>query len=167
MTRRRLLLALISLAACLGPLGPASAADAQHPASPRRIGVLLVGPSPGSKEAQAFRQGLQDAGYAEGRDVVIEWRSADGDYDKVTELAVDLVQSKVDVIVSDGTVGTRAAKRATSTIPIVMTLVSDPVGSGLVANLAHPGGNIAGLTILTTELSAKLLQLLKELASVF
>lgn len=137
-------------------------AHAQQPASPRRIGVLLVGPSPEGKEAHAFRQGPRDAGYAEGRDVVIEWRSAHGDYDKVAGLAVDLVQSKVDVIVSDGTVGTRAAKRATSTIPIVMTLVSDPVGSGLVANLAHPGGNVTGLTILTTELSAKLLQLLKE-----
>jgi putative ABC transport system substrate-binding protein len=137
-------------------------AHAQQPASPRRIGVLLVGPSPEGREAEAFRQGLRDAGYAEGRDVMIEWRSAHGDYDRVAALAVDLVQSKVDVIVSDGTVGTRAAKRATSTIPIVMTLVSDPVGDGLVANLAHPGGNVTGLTILTTELSPKLLQLLKD-----
>jgi putative ABC transport system substrate-binding protein len=135
---------------------------AQQPASPRRIGVLLVGPSLESKEAQAFRQGLLDAGYAEGRDVVIEWRSAEGDYARIPTLATDLVQSKVDVILSDGTVGTRAAKRATSTIPIVMTLVSDPVGSGLVTNLAHPGGNLTGLTILTTELSAKQLQLLKD-----
>ena len=137
-------------------------AHAQQPASPRRIGVLLVGPSLEGMEAEAFRQGLRAAGYVEGRDVMIEWRSAHGDYDRVAALAVDLVQSKVDVIVSDGTVGTRAAKRATSTIPIVMTLVSDPVGSGLVANLAHPGGNVTGLTIITNELSAKQLQLLKE-----
>jgi len=137
-------------------------AHAQRPASPQRIGVLLVGPSPESKEAQAFRQGLGDAGYVEGRDVVIEWRSANGNYDKVAGLAADLVQSKVDVILSDGTVGTRAAKHATSPIPIVMTLVSDPVGSGLVTNLAHPGGNVTGLTIMTTELSAKQLQLLKD-----
>ena len=162
MTRRRVLLALISLAACFGSFGLAKAADAQQPASPRRIGVLLVGPSRESKEAQAFRQGLRDAGYAEGRDVVIEWRSADGDYDKAAELAADLVQSKVDVIVSDGTVGTRAAKRATSTIPIVMSLVADPVGSGLVANLAQPGGNVTGLSMMLVEVSAKLLQLLKE-----
>jgi len=137
-------------------------ARAQKPASPRRIGVLLVGPSPESKEAQAFRQGLRDAGYAEGRDVVIEWRSAHGDFDQIAQLAGELVQRKVDVIVVDSTVAAQAAKRATSTIPIVMTLVSDPVGSGLVTNLAHPGGNVTGLTILTTELSAKLLQLLKD-----
>ncbi|HTS55180.1 MAG TPA: ABC transporter substrate-binding protein [Burkholderiales bacterium] len=162
MIRSSQALAVASLLACLGAFGCAGAADAQQPAAPRRIGVLLVGPSLESKEAQAFRQGLRDAGYVEGRDVAIEWRSADGDYARVPELAADLVQRKVDVIVSDGTVGTRAAKRATSAIPIVMSLVSDPVGSGLVASLAHPGGNVTGLTIMTTELSAKLLQLLKE-----
>jgi putative tryptophan/tyrosine transport system substrate-binding protein len=80
MARRHLLLALTSLAACLALFGLASAADAQQPASPRRIGVLLVGFSPESKEAQAFREGLRDAGYVEGRDVVIEWRSTSGDY---------------------------------------------------------------------------------------
>ena len=162
MTRRRLLLALVALAACLGPFGLASAADAQQPASPRRIGVLLVGFSPESKEAQAFRQGLRDAGYAEGRDVVIEWRSANGDYDRVPELAADLVQRKVDVIVVDSTLATQAVKRATSTIPIVMALVADPVGSGLVASLAHPGGNVTGLSMMMADLSAKRLQLLKE-----
>ena len=93
---------------------------------------------------------------------MIEWRYAGGDYGKVPGLATDLVQRHVDVIVSDGTIGTRAAQRATSTIPIVMCLVSDPVGSGLVANLAHPGGNVTGLTIVTNELSAKQLQLLKD-----
>ena len=154
--------ALVALVACLGPFGLAGAADAQQPASPRRIGVLLVGCSPESKEAQAFRQGLRDAGYAEGRDVVIEWRSANGDYDRVPELVADLVQSKVDVIVVDSTVAARAAKRATSTIPIVMAIVADPVGSGLVASLAHPGGNVTGLSMMMTELSAKRLQLLKE-----
>ena len=137
-------------------------AFAQQPASPRRIGVFLVGPSLESKEAQAFRQGLRDAGYSEGRDVVIEWRSASGDYDKVSGLAADLVESKVDVMVVDGTVGTRSAKRATSNIPIVMVLVGDPVGSGLVANLAHPGGNVTGLSLMIPDLTAKQLQLLKE-----
>ena len=153
---------LVNLVVCLGSLGFANAADAQQPASPRRIGVLLVSWSVESTIAQAFREGLRDAGYVEGRDVVIEWRTASGDYARVPELAADLVQRKVEVIVANGTVGTRAAQRATSTIPIVMALVADPVGSGLVTNLAHPGGNVTGLTIMTTDLSAKQLQLLKE-----
>ena len=115
-----------------------------------------------SKEAEAFRQGLRDAGYVEGRDVVIEWRSANGDSARVPTLATDLVQRKVDVIVADTTFATQAAMHATSSIPIVMALVADPVGSGLVANLAHPGGNVTGLSIMLAELSAKRLQLLKE-----
>ena len=119
--------------------------------------------SPERKEAQQFRQGLLDAGYTEGRDVVIDWRSANGDYARAPELAADLVQSKVDVIVVDTTLATRAVKRATSTIPIVMATVGDPVGSGLVANLAHPGGNVTGLSSMVAELSAKRLQLLKEM----
>ena len=162
MPRRRRLVALVFLAACLAPFDLAGAARAQQPTAPRRIGVLLVAHSPEGEVAQAFRQGLRDAGYLEGRDVVIEWRSPSGDYARVPELVADLVQRKVEVIVVDGTVGTRAAKRATSTIPIVMALVADPVGSGLVANLAHPGGNVTGLTIMMTDLSAKQLQLLKE-----
>ncbi len=138
-------------------------ARAQQPGSPRRIGVLLVGFAPESEEAQQFRQGLRGAGYAEGRDVVIEWRSARGDYARVPELVVDLVKSKVEVIVVDSTVAARAAKRATSTVPIVMALVADPVGSGLVTNLAHPGANITGLSLMTGELAPKRLQLLKEM----
>jgi putative ABC transport system substrate-binding protein len=121
--------------------------------------VLL---SPEGSEARAFRQGLRDAGYAEGRDVVIEWRSANGDYARLPELAADLVQRKVDVIVADTTLATQTALRATASIPIVMTLVADPVGSGLIASLAHPGGNATGLSIMLAELSAKRLQLLKE-----
>jgi putative ABC transport system substrate-binding protein len=138
------------------------AAWAQQAASPRRIGVLLVGLSPESKEAKHFRLGLRDAGYSEGRDVVIEWRSANGDYDRVPELVADLVHSKMDVIVQDSTIGTDVTKRATSTIPIVMALVLDPIGSGLVGNLAHPGGNVTGLSMMATELYPKRLQLLKE-----
>jgi putative ABC transport system substrate-binding protein len=111
---------------------------------------------------QAFRQGLLDAGYAEGRDVMIEWRDANGDYDRLPQLAVDLVQGKVDVIVVTSTPAAQAAKRATSIIPIVMVLVSDPLGSGLVASLAHPGGNVTGFSLMTSELSVKRLQLLKE-----
>jgi putative ABC transport system substrate-binding protein len=137
-------------------------ADAQQPASLRRIGVLLGALSPESKEAQAFRQGLLDAGYSDGRDVVIEWRTASGDYARLPALAADLVQRKVDVIVVQSTPAAQAAQRATSTIPIVMATVADPIGSGLVANLAHPGGNITGLSTMVVELSAKRLQLLKE-----
>jgi putative ABC transport system substrate-binding protein len=121
-----------------------------------------VGWSAESKEVQQFRQGLLDAGYSEGRDVVIEWRSANGDYTRVPELVADLVKSEVDVIVADSTVVTRTAKRATSTIPIVMAIVADPVGSGLVTNLARPGGNVTGLSIMLPDFAAKQLQLLKE-----
>jgi putative ABC transport system substrate-binding protein len=153
---------LAALAASPADVFKPQTACAQQPASPRRIGVLLVGFSPESKEVQQFRQGLLDAGYVEGRDVVIEWRSANGDYERVHQLVADLVQRKVDVIVADSTNAARAAKRATSTIPIVMALVADPVGSGLVANLAHPGGNITGLSMMIPDLSAKRLQLLKE-----
>ena len=139
------------------------AARAQQAASPRRVGFLLVGLSPESKEAKVFRRELRDAGYFEGRDLVIEWRSANGDYDRVPALVADLIRSKVDVIVQDSTIGTEVTKRATSTIPIVMALVLDPIGSGLVENLAHPGGNITGLSMMATELYPKRLQLLKEI----
>jgi len=159
MIRRGFLFALVALVARLGLPSPA---DAQQPTSPRHIGVLLALFSQESKEAQAFRQGLRDAGYVEGRDVVIEWRSASGDYDQVPRLVSELIRSRVDVIVVDTTVATRAAKRATSTVPIVMATIADPVGTGLVASLAHPGGNVTGLSVMTTDLSAKRPQLLKE-----
>jgi putative ABC transport system substrate-binding protein len=121
-----------------------------------------VGLSPDSKQAKQFRLGLRDAGYSEGHDVIIEWRSANGDYDRVPALVADLIQSKVDVIVQDSTVGTEITMRATSTIPIVMALVLDPVGSGLVKSLAHLGGNVTGLSMMATELYPKRMQLLKE-----
>src|SRR5262249_45295629 len=95
-------------------------------------------------------------------DVVIEWRSANGDYARLPKLAADLVERKVDVIVADVTFATQAAKRATPTIPIVMAVVADPLGSGPVPNLAQPGGNVTGLSIMLVELSVKRLQLLKE-----
>jgi ABC-type uncharacterized transport system substrate-binding protein len=155
--RRRDFIKVVGGAAAAWPL----AARAQQRVA-RRIGFLLVGLSPESKEAKHFRLGLRDAGYSEGRDVVIEWRSAKGDYDRVSELVADLVGAKVDVIVQDSTIGTEVTKRATSTIPIVMALVHDPVGSGLVESLAHPGGNVTGLSMMTSELSSKRLQLLKE-----
>jgi putative ABC transport system substrate-binding protein len=138
------------------------AARAQQAGSVPRIGVLLVGLSPDSAEARQFRLGLRDAGYSEGRDVLIEWRSAGGDYDRLPALVADLVQKNVDVIVQDSTVGTEVTKRATAKIPIVMALVLDPVGSGLVKSLSHPGENVTGLSMMATELYPKRLQLLKE-----
>ena len=161
-TRRAFVRGIAALIGSPGLLCLPVKAYAQQPASPRRIGVLLVGLSPESKNAQQFRQGLLDAGYAEGRDLVIDWRSADGDYDRLPELVADLVQRQVEVIVVENTVAARALKVATSTIPIVMAIVADPVGSGLVASLAHPGGNLTGLSLMLTEFSAKRLQLLKE-----
>ena len=157
--RRRQFITLLGGAAAGWPL---AARAQQQVTSPRRIGVLLVGLSPESKEAKQFRLGLRDAGYSEGRDMVIEWRSANGDYDRVPELVADLIRNKMDVIVQDSTIGTDVTKRATSTIPIVMALVLDPIGSGLVGNLAHPDGNVTGLSMMATELYPKRLQLLKE-----
>jgi putative ABC transport system substrate-binding protein len=106
-------LVLAALVACLGPFGLDGAADAQQPASLRRIGVPFVGFSPESKEGRAFQEGLRDVGYVDGHDAVIEWRFANGDCARIPKLVADLVQRKVEVIVVDGTVGTRA----TSTIP--------------------------------------------------
>jgi putative ABC transport system substrate-binding protein len=126
------------------------------------VGVLLALLAPDSKEAQAFRHALREAGYAEGRDLTIEWRWAAGDYARLPKLASELIERKVEVIVADITLATQEAKRATSTIPIVMAIVADPVGSGLVPNLAQPGGNVTGLSIMLAELSVKRLQLLKE-----
>ena len=158
MMDRRVFIAVVGGSIVATPL----AAKAQPAPSPRRVGVLLALLSPDSKEAQAFRQGLRDAGYTEHRDVTIEWRWANGDYARLPKLAAELVERKVDVIVADITVATQEAKRATSTIPIVMAVVADPVGSGLVPNLARPGGNVTGLSIMLAELSVKRLQLLKE-----
>jgi putative tryptophan/tyrosine transport system substrate-binding protein len=123
--------------------------------APRRVGVLLVGLSPESKEAKQFRLGLRDLGYTEGRDLLIEWRSANGNYDRVPALVASLLENKVEVIVQDSTVGTELTKRATSNVPIVMALVLDPVGSGLVKSLAHPGVNVTGLSMMATELYPK------------
>ena len=120
-------------------------------------------PSTDSARIEAFRQGLRELGYVEGKNIVIEWRYAEGKPDRLPALAAELVRLKVDVIVTGGPVATRAAKEATSTIPIVMAQDSDPVGSGFVASLARPGGNITGLATLAPELSGKQLELLKEI----
>jgi putative tryptophan/tyrosine transport system substrate-binding protein len=112
---------------------------------------------------EAFRQGLRELGYVERKNIVIEWRYGQEKPDRVSELAAKLVRLKVDVIVSGGNSATQAAKKATNTIPIVMTQSSDPVASGFVASLARPGGNITGLSTLAPEISGKRLELLKEI----
>ena len=120
-------------------------------------------PAGQSARIEAFRQGLRELGYVEGKNIVIEWRSAEGKPDRLPALAAELVRLKVDIIVTGGATATRAAKEATVTIPIVMTQDSDPVGNGFVASLARPGGNITGLSTLAPELSGKRLELLKEI----
>jgi putative tryptophan/tyrosine transport system substrate-binding protein len=138
-------------------------AQAQQPTKVPQIGYL-VGASFASNAAriEAFRHGLRELSYVEGKNIVIDWRTADGKPDRLPALAAELVRLKVDVIVTGGPTVTRAAKEATSTIPIVMTNDPDPVGDGFIANLARPGGNITGLSTLSVELSGKRLEILRE-----
>jgi putative ABC transport system substrate-binding protein len=138
-------------------------AEAQLTKIPR-IAVLSA-PSPSTILAriEAFRQGLRELGYKEGKNIVIEWRSAEGKLDRLPVFAAELVRLKVDVIVTGGPFPTRVAKDATSTIPIVMAQDPDPVANGFVTSLARPGGNITGLSTLAPELSGKQLELLKEI----
>jgi putative ABC transport system substrate-binding protein len=135
-------------------------AEAQQSANIRRIGFLTGGGNPFSFEA--FRQGLRNLGYIEGKNIVIEYRSAEGDQERIAGLVTELVQLKVDVLISGTLVAIRAAKQATNTIPIVMVLSVDPVATGLVDSLARPGGNITGVTNLARDLSGKRLELFKE-----
>src|SRR5215471_16102461 len=139
-------------------------AEAQQAKKVPRIGILSsVSPSSTREvgQVEAFRQGLRELGYIEGKNIVIEYRYAEGVEERLPNLAAELVQLNVDVIFVNGTTGTQAAKRATKTIPIVMTSVTDPLGTGLVASLAHPGGNVTGLSNFS-ELGGKQLELLKE-----
>jgi putative ABC transport system substrate-binding protein len=139
-------------------------AEAQQTKKIPRIGLLITSSSSsGSPRVEAFRQGLQELGYVEGKDIVIEYRYAEGKPDRLPALAAELVRLKIDVIVTGGSSPTRAAKEATVTIPIVMTQDIDPVGSGFVASLARPGGNITGLSNFAPELSGKRIELLKEI----
>jgi putative ABC transport system substrate-binding protein len=129
-----------------------------------RIGYLAAAThSVGSSRPEAFRQGLHDLGYVEGKNIEIEARYAEGKLDRLPALAAELVRLKVDVIVTLSPAATRSAKQATSRIPIVMAADDDPVGSGFAASLAHPGGNITGLSTLAPELSAKQLEILREI----
>jgi putative ABC transport system substrate-binding protein len=139
-------------------------AEAQHSKKIPRIAYLTVAPlSANVARVEAFRQGLRELGYFEGKNIVIEWRSGEGKLKRERELVAEALELKVDVIVTSGPTMTRAAKQATAIIPIVMTFDSDPVGSRFIASLARPGGNITGLSALTPELSGKQLELLKEI----
>jgi putative tryptophan/tyrosine transport system substrate-binding protein len=136
-------------------------AEAQQPKKVPRIG-FLSGTSANPRR-EAFRQGLRELSYVEGKNIVIEWRYAEGKFNRLPELASELVRLKVDVIVTGGPNTTRPAKEATVTVPIVMAFDGDPVGNGFVTSLAHPGGNITGLSTLAPEISGKQLELLKEI----
>ena len=159
MNRRSLVIVTLALAVLAAPL----AADAQQQAKVARIGVLgQPTASTYATRIEAFRQGLRELGYVEGQNIAIEYRWAEGRYERLPGLAAELVRLKVDVIVTHGTPGTRAAQQATTTIPIVMAQSGDAVRAGLIASLARPGGNITGSIIIAPEVNAKRLELLKE-----
>lgn len=139
------------------------AAEAQQAGKVPCIGILWAySPSVVSPFAEAFRQGLRGLGYVEGRNIVLEERWAEDRFDHLPSLAAELVRLNVDIIVTASTPAVQAAQQATRTIPIVMTLVTDPVETGIVASLARPGGNVTGLSLMHPELSGKRLALLKE-----
>ena len=135
-------------------------AGAQQPAKVPRIGYVRVGPE--NVNDAAFLRGLRDLGYIEGKNILVEYRSMEGNRDRIPSLMAELVQLKVDILVSPNTPTILAAKQATRTIAIVMVVNTDPVASGLVDSLAHPGGNITEITRLTRDLSGKRLEVLKE-----
>ena len=158
MKRRKLLIAL-----GLTPLAAPLAAFAQKPTKLARIGFLSPGSAAASKHRiEALKAGLLDLGYVEGRNIAFEFRWADGNYESLSKLAAELVRLKVDLILTHGTPGTLALKKATATIPIVMAAISDPVATGLIASLARPGGNVTGLMLFTQELNEKRMELVRE-----
>ena len=138
-------------------------AEAQQPGKIARIGFLSNSSSAFPGRIEAFRQGLRDLGYVEGKNIVIEWRYAEGQLDRHTALAAELVNVHADLIVSGGPTSTGFLKKATTKIPIVMCFDTDPIGTGLVASLPRPGGNITGLSVLAPELGGKRLEILKEI----
>src|SRR5215813_9013946 len=139
-------------------------AQAQQSKRVPRIGILVGGSaSSDSARIESLRRGLRELGYIEGKNIAIEYRYADGKPDRLSALAAELVALKVDLIVTAGPAATRAAKEATKTTPIVMAQVNDAIGSGFVVNLARPGGNITGLSVMAPELSGKQLEILKEI----
>jgi len=141
-------------------------AEAQQPKKVPRIGYLTgASPSFEAHRLEGFRQGLRDLSYIEGKNILVEYRYAEGNLDRIPGLVAELVQLKIDALVTGNFQAIRTAKQATKTIPIVMVTAVDPVATGLVDSLARPGGNITGLTRLTRELSGKRLELLKEAVS--
>jgi len=155
---RRVFIAVVTGSLLAAPL----ATEAQEAPKVARIGYLAANRAAGLHLQEAFLQGLRDLGYVEGRNLVIEFRDAGGNLDRLPALAAELVALKVDVIVAPSTVAAPIAKQATKTLPIVFALVADPVGSGLVTSLARPGGNVTGLSVLATEIVGKRLELLKQ-----
>lgn len=155
--RRQVLLATGALLAVSQP------ALAQQSTKVWRVGFIQPGRS--TRYLDEFRKGMRELGYDEGRNVSFEWRFADGRFDRLPALAADLVAKKVDVIVVSGTPALDAVKRATSTIPVVTAIVGDPVASGFVASLARPGGNITGLSLANTDLSAKWFEFARMVSS--
>lgn len=158
MIDRRSLLRFLIGSVTAAPL----AAKAQQAAKVRRIGFLWDSPDVWSHALEGFRQGMRELGWIEGRNLAIEYRWARGNFDRLPAFSEELVRLKVEVIVAPTSIYTGAAKRATSTIPIVFMSHADPIGSGHVASLAHPGGNVTGLTIMMSETNAKALEILKE-----
>jgi putative tryptophan/tyrosine transport system substrate-binding protein len=156
------LLMSLALGLLVAPLAP----EAQPPTKLPRIGIIEAETFATALEDSpnwgAFRQGLRDLGYVEGQNIAMEWRFTEGNLDRLAEAATELVRLQMDLLVTLGTPATRAAMHATTTIPIVMVSVGDPLRAELVASLARPGGNVTGSTILGPELSPKRLQLLKE-----
>ena len=148
----------------------AHTASAQQAKKVPRVGYLLSGSAPSPAPArpistvETFRQGLRELGYVEGKNIIVEFRYAEGKFERLPGLAAELVRLKVDVIVTASTPAIRAAQHATNTIPIVMANVGDPIAQGFVASLARPGGNITGFTNLSPDLSTKRLELLKEVS---
>jgi putative tryptophan/tyrosine transport system substrate-binding protein len=159
MNRRRSIIAVVALGAVAGPL----ASFAQQQGKVWRVGFLSLQArtdSLSSRNYGAFLKGMRDLGYVEGKNLVIEWRFADGNFERLPVLAADLVQLKVDVIVAVASAAISAAQKATTTIPIVMATTGDPVGSGFVKSLARPGGNITGLSNMGGDTGAKHVDLL-------
>jgi putative ABC transport system substrate-binding protein len=159
--KRREFLALLSATAAAWPL----AVRAEQAAKVARIGFMVTGSlrSPEQRVmTDSFLQGLRERGYVERQNIIIEYRAADGQIERFTELAKELVELNLDLIVASNTPAARAAKQATTTIPIVVPVMGDPVGDGLAASLARPGGNITGMTFLGPELATKRLELLKQ-----
>jgi putative ABC transport system substrate-binding protein len=154
---------IVGLVVAILALTSVHSVEAQQPAKVPRIGYLLpLSPASEAARTELLRQGLRDLGYIEGKNILIEYRYAEGKEDRLPTLAGELVQLKVDLLVAQGFTATRAAKQATTTIPIIIVTATDPVETGIVASLARPGGNITGVARLTRDLAGKRLELLKE-----